>query len=205
MAGRSGSSRRPTRGGSGSPSSSRNSRSFPISASRRTSSSAASLAAACPARSIAARMHAEARRLLEMLGVDLDTRTLVHTLGVAQQQVVEIAKALSQNARILVMDEPTAALSGPEIDRLFERIRTLQARRRGDRLHLASPSGNLRHRRRGHGVARRAARRLARAVGDERGRAGAADGRAAGRRRRIAGGSASSRARSCSTFRTCPR
>ena len=72
------------------------------------------------------RMHAEARRLLEALGVDLDTRTLVHTLGVAQQQVVEIAKALSQNARIVVMDEPTAALSGPEIDRLFERIRTLK-------------------------------------------------------------------------------
>jgi ribose transport system ATP-binding protein len=72
------------------------------------------------------RMHSEARRLLEMLGVDLDTRTLVHTLGVAHQQVVEIAKALSQRARILVMDEPTAALSGPEIDRLFERIRMLR-------------------------------------------------------------------------------
>jgi len=72
------------------------------------------------------RMHAAAASLLEMLGVDLDTRTLVHTLGVAQQQVVEIAKALSQQARILVMDEPTAALSGPEIDRLFERIRTLK-------------------------------------------------------------------------------
>ena len=72
------------------------------------------------------RMHVEAARLLEMLGVELDTRTLVHTLGVAQQQAVEIAKALSQNARILVMDEPTAALSAPEIDRLFERIRTLR-------------------------------------------------------------------------------
>jgi ribose transport system ATP-binding protein len=72
------------------------------------------------------RMHVEAARLLEILGVDLDTRTPVHTLGVAQQQAVEIAKALSQNARILVMDEPTAALSAPEIDRLFERIRTLR-------------------------------------------------------------------------------
>jgi ribose transport system ATP-binding protein len=72
------------------------------------------------------RMHADADRLLRMLGVDLDTRTPAYTLGVAQQQVVEIAKALSQNARILVMDEPTAALSEPEIDRLFERIRTLK-------------------------------------------------------------------------------
>src|SRR5204862_3812190 len=73
------------------------------------------------------KMHAEARRLLETLGVDLDTRALVHTLGVAQQQIVEIAKALSQDARILVMDEPTAALSEHEIERLFARIRALKA------------------------------------------------------------------------------
>jgi ribose transport system ATP-binding protein len=74
----------------------------------------------------AARMHVEARRLLATLGMDLDTHTLAHRLGVAQQQMVEIAKALSQNARILVMDEPTAALSDPEIERLFTIIRTLQ-------------------------------------------------------------------------------
>jgi ribose transport system ATP-binding protein len=73
------------------------------------------------------RMHAEARRLLDALGLDLDTRALVHELGVAQQQVVEIAKALSQNARILVMDEPTAALSDREIERLFDRVRALKA------------------------------------------------------------------------------
>lgn len=72
------------------------------------------------------RMHAEAARLLHMLGVDLDTRTLIHRLGVAQQQMVEIAKALSQNARILVMDEPTAALSDREIERLFVVIRRLR-------------------------------------------------------------------------------
>jgi ribose transport system ATP-binding protein len=72
------------------------------------------------------KMHAEARRLLDTLGVDLDTRTLAHELGVAQQQVVEIAKALSQDARILVMDEPTAALSDHEIDRLFARIKALK-------------------------------------------------------------------------------
>ena len=72
------------------------------------------------------RMHAEARRLLDGLGLDVDTRTMAHELGVAQQQVVEIAKALSQNARILVMDEPTAALSDREITRLFDRMRTLK-------------------------------------------------------------------------------
>lgn len=72
------------------------------------------------------RMHAEARQLLTMLGVDLDTHTPVRQLGVAQQQMIEIAKALSQNARILVMDEPTAAISSREIERLFERIRKLK-------------------------------------------------------------------------------
>jgi ribose transport system ATP-binding protein len=73
------------------------------------------------------KMHADARRLLESLGMDLDTHALAHELGVAQQQVVEIAKALSQNARILVMDEPTAALSDHEIDRLFTQIKALKA------------------------------------------------------------------------------
>jgi ribose transport system ATP-binding protein len=72
------------------------------------------------------RMHAEARRLLDVLGLDVDTRTLAHQLGIAQQQVVEIAKALSQDARILVMDEPTAALSDREIERLFVRVRALK-------------------------------------------------------------------------------
>ena len=72
------------------------------------------------------RMHAEARKILDLIGLDLPTRTLVHELGVAQQQMVEIAKALSQRARILVMDEPTAALSERETERLFAMIRQLQ-------------------------------------------------------------------------------
>ena len=72
-------------------------------------------------------MQAEAARILTALGADLDPETPVHRLGVAQQQMVEIAKALSQHARVLVMDEPTAALSEPEIERLFAIIRTLKA------------------------------------------------------------------------------
>jgi len=71
-------------------------------------------------------MHARARELLDLLGLELDTHTLVAKLGVAQQQMVEIAKALSQNARILVMDEPTAALSDRETERLFGVIRRLK-------------------------------------------------------------------------------
>jgi ribose transport system ATP-binding protein len=74
-----------------------------------------------------ARLHADARRILQLLGVDYDTRRLVHTLGVAQQQMVEIAKALSQSARTLVMDEPTAALSDHECEQLFKVIRQLKA------------------------------------------------------------------------------
>jgi ribose transport system ATP-binding protein len=73
------------------------------------------------------KMHADARRILDGLGLDVDTRTLAQELGIAQQQGVEIAKALSQDARILVMDEPTAALSDREIERLFERVRGLKA------------------------------------------------------------------------------
>jgi len=74
-----------------------------------------------------AAMHREARRLLDTLGLDLDTRTPVHRLGVAQQQMVEIAKALSQQARVLVLDEPTAALSDRESERLFAAIARLKA------------------------------------------------------------------------------
>jgi len=72
------------------------------------------------------RIHAEAKRVLEMIGFDIDTRILVHRLGVAQQQMVEIAKALSQDARILIMDEPTAALSDRETERLFAIVTRLK-------------------------------------------------------------------------------
>jgi ribose transport system ATP-binding protein len=68
--------------------------------------------------------------LLAELGVEhaISPRSLVRDLSVAQQQTVEIAKALSFEAKILVMDEPTAALSPHEVDALFERVRLLQGR-----------------------------------------------------------------------------
>jgi ribose transport system ATP-binding protein len=72
------------------------------------------------------RIYAKARRVLDMIGFDVNPRTLVHRLGVAQQQMVEIAKALSQQARILVMDEPTAALSERESERLFAIVARLK-------------------------------------------------------------------------------
>lgn len=74
------------------------------------------------------RLYREAQAVLDLIGLDVDPRTKIHTLGVAQQQMVEIGKALSQDARILVMDEPTAALSDRETERLFEVMRELQAK-----------------------------------------------------------------------------
>ena len=72
------------------------------------------------------RMHRDAQAILQRLNLDLDTRREVQGLGVAQQQMVEIAKALSQHARVLVLDEPTAALSDRETARLFEVIADLK-------------------------------------------------------------------------------
>lgn len=73
-----------------------------------------------------ARLYADAAAVLAGLQVDLDPRREVHGLGVAQQQMVEIAKALSQRARVLVLDEPTAALSDRETERLFAVIADLK-------------------------------------------------------------------------------
>ncbi|MGI6187603.1 MAG: sugar ABC transporter ATP-binding protein, partial [Brevibacillus sp.] len=72
------------------------------------------------------RMRTEAKRWLEQLAIDLDPATLVGNLSVGQQQMIEIAKALSMQADILVLDEPTAALTNREIDALFEVIAALK-------------------------------------------------------------------------------
>lgn len=66
-------------------------------------------------------------RLFEMLNLQLDPNTKVADLTVAKQQMVEIAKALSINSKILVMDEPTAALTDTEIEELFTVIRKLRS------------------------------------------------------------------------------
>ncbi len=73
-----------------------------------------------------AAMNAEAERLLHRLGLEIDPRTPVGELRVGQQQIVEIAKALSLNARILIMDEPTSAVSDQEVEVLFALISELK-------------------------------------------------------------------------------
>jgi rhamnose transport system ATP-binding protein len=72
-------------------------------------------------------LHRDAETILATLDVHLDVRTPANGLPVAAQQAVEIAKAISLDARLLVMDEPTASLSAHEVERLFERIRRLKA------------------------------------------------------------------------------
>jgi ribose transport system ATP-binding protein len=71
-------------------------------------------------------INAQAAVLLERLNLNLDPRTRVSDLTVAKQQMVEIAKALSFNAEVLIMDEPTATLTEAEIDELFRVIRQLR-------------------------------------------------------------------------------
>jgi ABC-type sugar transport system ATPase subunit len=70
-------------------------------------------------------LHKQSRALLDRLGIDLDLRQLVGELTVAGQQMVEIAKALSQDAHLIVMDEPSAILAGHELERLFAIIESL--------------------------------------------------------------------------------
>ncbi len=71
------------------------------------------------------RMHVEAKKLLSDMKMDVDTQALANSIPVAQQQMVEVVKALTHDLKILIMDEPTAALSDREIEHLFEIIRSL--------------------------------------------------------------------------------
>jgi D-xylose transport system ATP-binding protein len=73
-------------------------------------------------------VYSRAGKLLADLNLDLDPRTPVGHLGIGQQQMVEIAKALSQEARILVLDEPTAALTDAEVESLFHILNRLRSR-----------------------------------------------------------------------------
>jgi len=70
----------------------------------------------------------DAKELLEQVGLQITADALVSTLSIGQQQLVEIAKALSTNAQVLIMDEPTSSLSTGETERLFEVVRDLKMR-----------------------------------------------------------------------------
>lgn len=72
-------------------------------------------------------MNERSRQLLSRVGLDHDPSTLVKELSIAQQQMVEVAKALSHDVKLLIMDEPTSSLSNREIDKLFEIIASLKS------------------------------------------------------------------------------
>ncbi len=74
-----------------------------------------------------AAIYDSAQELIDRLGLPISALSKVHRLTIAQQQVVEIVKAISFNARIIVMDEPTSSLSDNEIELLFANIRKLKA------------------------------------------------------------------------------
>ncbi|MDQ7865007.1 ATP-binding cassette domain-containing protein [Peribacillus frigoritolerans] len=74
-----------------------------------------------------AKMKEEARTLMNRLGQKVDPDELVGNLGVGQQQLVEIAKALSLNAKLIIMDEPTSSLSAQEAEQLLTTVETLRA------------------------------------------------------------------------------
>jgi ribose transport system ATP-binding protein len=70
----------------------------------------------------------EARHWLHQLGLNIDVRRPVEDFSIATQQLIEIAKALSQKAKVIVMDEPTSALNAPEVEKLFALIAALKQR-----------------------------------------------------------------------------
>ncbi len=71
-------------------------------------------------------LYDRARERLQLIGIEIDPRATVADLSIAQQQMVEIGKALSRQSRLIVMDEPTSSLTEHETDRLFDLIRSLK-------------------------------------------------------------------------------
>ena len=76
-----------------------------------------------------AEMNRRAEEMISSLGVNIKADTIVENLTIAQQQMVEIVKAVSFNGKIIVMDEPTSSLSNEEVEQLFEIIENLRKKK----------------------------------------------------------------------------
>ncbi len=74
------------------------------------------------------KLYAEARELFDRIGVTIDPTALVADFSIGMQQIIEIAKALSFNAKVIIMDEPTSALSETEVERLYTILRDLKSK-----------------------------------------------------------------------------
>lgn len=71
--------------------------------------------------------YAEARKYLDMVGCHVDVRAPIEKLGMGQKQLIEVARALQRNSRLIIMDEPTSSLSRSEIDQMLELMHNLRA------------------------------------------------------------------------------
>ena len=153
---------------------------------------------------------ARVRELSDRFGLAVDPDAVIEDVSVGQQQRVEILKALYREARILVLDEPTAVLTAQETQDLFRVLRGAARRRQGDRLHHAQARRGARHRRPRDGAAARQAGRHRADRGRDRGVARPAHGRPRrppARRQGAARSAASRSSRSatctCATTATC--
>ena len=74
------------------------------------------------------RINQKAQELLKLMGVNINAQSKIKNLSIAEMQMVEIAKAISNNAKVIIMDEPTSALSDKEVSMLFKIIKDLKAK-----------------------------------------------------------------------------
>lgn len=74
----------------------------------------------------ASRMCSETQAVFDRMGLEMDPKTMVRDLDASYKQIVEICRALMMNASLIIMDEPTTSLTGPEIERVFEMMRSLK-------------------------------------------------------------------------------
>ena len=129
-----------------------------------------------------AELREKAARALEMLGVEIDLDVPVGQLTLGQRQVVEIARLIARDARVLILDEPTATLSDVEIERTFAVLRCIAFPGALGPLHHASPRRSIRDLRHRHGAPQWRARRDAPHRGNQPARSDRAHARAIVRR-----------------------
>ena len=119
----------------------------------------------------------------QRFGIDVDPLSRLGDLPIGLQQLIEIARVLFSGARIIILDEPTSALSPPEVERLFATLRRLRDAGHQHRLHLAFPRGHPARLRRRDGVPQRPEGRRDAGRRDQQGGADRGDDRQGPRKR----------------------
>lgn len=96
------------------------------------------------------KMYNDTKAVLDDLEIKVDPKTIIGTMAVSQRQMLEIAKAVSYNAKILVLDEPTSSLTSEEVEHLFRIMRPPVRSGRRHHLYLPQDGRDQAHLRRGH-------------------------------------------------------